>query len=196
MNNPLKVGLTGGIGSGKTLVTKLFSILNVPIYYADERAKELMNSQLVGAIKEQFGSASFINGELNRAFLATKVFSNKLELDKLNAIVHPAVASDFEEWVQDQKKAKYVIKEAALLVEAGSYKQLDNLIVITSPKKLRIERIKVRDPFRTELEISNIIDKQASDEAKIALADFIIPNDEESLLVPQVIEIDKKIRQY
>lgn len=129
MSRPLTVGVTGGIGAGKTLVTKLFSILNVPIYYADGRAKELMNSQLVEAITKNFGSESYVDGKLNRAYLASTVFSNKVELQKLNSIVHPAVALDFENWIKKHSSKSYVIKEAALLVETSSYKQLDKLIV-------------------------------------------------------------------
>lgn len=196
MSRPLTVGVTGGIGAGKTLVTKLFSILNVPIYYADDRAKELMNSQLIEAIIKNFGSESYVDGKLNRAYLASTVFSNKVELQKLNSIVHPAVALDFENWIKKNASTLYVIKEAALLVETGSYKQLDKLIVVTAPQQLRVERIKARDSFRSEKEIENIIANQSADKEKIELADFIIVNDEKTLLILQVIEIDKKIRQH
>ena len=196
MNRPFSVGVTGGIGSGKTLVTQLFSILKVPIYNADDRARELMNNQLVHLITSTFGSDSYVDGKINRTYLATKVFSNKKELEKLNAIVHPAVALDFKNWLQEYLKAKYIIKEAALLVETGSYKQLDKLIVVTSPRQLRIDRIKLRDSFRSEKEIENIISNQTSDAEKIKLADFLITNNEKKLLIPQVLEIDKKIRQH
>ncbi len=196
MNRPFSVGVTGGIGSGKTLVTQLFSILKVPIYNADDRARELMNNQLVHLITSTFGSDSYVDGKINRTYLATKVFSNKKELEKLNAIVHPAVALDFKNWLQVYLKAKYIIKEAALLVETGSYKQLDKLIVVTSPRQLRIDRIKLRDSFRSEKEIENIISNQTSDAEKIKLADFLITNDEKKLLITQVLEIDKKIRQH
>lgn len=196
MNKPFSVGVTGGIGSGKTLVTQLFSILKVPIYNADDRARELMNNQLVDLITSTFGSGSYVDGKINRTYLATKVFSNEKELEKLNAIVHPAVALDFKNWLQEYLKAKYIIKEAALLVETGSYKQLDKLIVVTSPRQLRIDRIKLRDSFRSEKEIENIISNQTSDAEKIKLADFLITNDEKKLLITQVLEIDKKIRQH
>ncbi len=196
MSKPLSVGITGGIGSGKTLVTKLFALLRVPIYYADNRAKILMNTHLKELIKAAFGNKSYTNGSLNRAYIASKVFENKAELEKLNAIVHPAVALDFKNWKNEHTTAKYVIKEAALLVESGSYKQLDKLIVVTSPQKLRVERIKQRDSFRSEKEILNIISNQTSEDEKLKLANFVISNNEEKLLIPQVIEIDKKIRQY
>ena len=195
MNKPLSVGITGGIGSGKTIVTKLFSLLNVPTYYADERAKILMNTILMDSIIALFGKESFINGNLNRNHIASKVFSNKSELSKLNSIVHPAVALDFQNWTAEQKNVKYVIKEAALLIESDSYKQLDKLIVIMSPLELRVNRIKSRDSFRNEKEIINIIANQSSDQSKTDVADYVIMNNEESLLIPQVLEIDKKIRQ-
>ena len=196
MNRPISVGVTGGIGSGKTLVTKLFSILNIPIYYADERAKWLMNESLQGIISTTFGTNSYVDGKLNRDYLARTVFSDSAALEKLNDIVHPAVANDFENWVKEQSNVSYVIKEAALLVETGSYKQLDKLIVVTSPQSLRVERIKLRDEFRSEEEIFHIISKQTSDIEKVNLADFIISNDEQKLLIPQVLKIDKKIRQH
>lgn len=196
MSKPLSVGITGGIGSGKTLVTKLFSLLKVPIYSADERAKTIMNTDLIEPITSAFGAESYIEGTLNRAYIASKVFSNKTELAKLNTIVHPAIALDFTNWVNEHSNAQYVIKEAALVVENGAYKELDKLIVVTSPQKLRVERIKSRDSFRSEDEILSIISNQSSDEEKIKLADYIISNNEENLLIPQVLKIDKKIRQY
>ncbi len=196
MSRQLTVGVTGGIGAGKTLVTKLFALLQIPIYYADTRAKELMNGQLVAPITAIFGPKSYVDGKLNRSYLASTVFLNKEELKKLNAIVHPAVAIDFDKWLEGYTAAPYVIKEAALLVEAGSYKQLDKLIVVTAPQQLRIKRIKKRDPFRSEKEILGIISNQMPEEEKIKLADYIIANDEKSMLIPQVVTIDKKIRQY
>jgi len=196
MSKPLSVGITGGIGSGKTLITKLFSLLNVPIYYADDRAKTLMNTLLKDSIIDLFGEESYFNGKLNRTYIASKVFSNNSALTKLNAIVHPAVAIDFDNWLVENKEAKYVIKEAALLIESGSYKQLDKLIVVTSPLELRVNRIKTRDSFRSEKEIKKIISSQSSEQSKIDLADYIITNNEENLLIPQVLEIDKKIRQH
>ncbi len=194
MNKPITVGITGGIGAGKTIATKIFSALNVPIYNADNRAKELMNGDLIGPISATFGNNCYANGKLNRSYLASKVFSNKKELQKLNKIVHPAVAIDFEKWVKEKALFTYVLKEAALLVEARSYKQLDKLVVVTSPQQLRIERIKKRDPHRSQKEIEDIISNQISEEEKTKLADFIIINDEKNLLIPQIIKIDKQLR--
>ena len=195
MSKPITIGLTGGIGSGKTLISKLFSILGVPIYNADNRAKALMNTILVNSITQEFGPKSYTSGHLDRAFIAGQVFNNKAKLERLNAIVHPAVAIDFEDWVKSQSHPNYIIKEAALLVESDSASLLDKLIVVTSPIALRVTRIKKRDTFRSEEEIENIIKNQTSDEHKEKLADFIIRNNESLLLIPQVIEIDKKIRQ-
>ena len=195
MTKPLKVGITGGIGSGKTIVTKLFSLLDIPIYYSDERAKVVMNDILKEPIIEAFGEKSFSNGVLNREYLASNVFKDEAQLSKLNAIVHPAVAFDFSKWLTLHSEDEYVVKEAALLVETGSFTELDVLIVVISPLKLRIERIRKRDGFRTEEEIKRIISKQTDDETKISFADFVITNNEDQLLIPQVIEIDKKIRQ-
>jgi len=191
MTKPLQVGITGGIGAGKTLITQLFSLLGVPIYYADARAKELMSTELVNPITETFGAEAFVNGILNRDYLASRVFSNQLEIEKLNAIVHPAVAVDFKNWTSKQTNATYIIKEAALLIETGSYQLLDKLIVVTSPSELRVNRIKNRDPFRTNTEIEGIISKQTSDFEKLKFADFIIKNDEVELLIPQVLKIDR-----
>ncbi len=196
MNKPIIVGITGGIGSGKTLVSNLFRLLGVPIYNADIRAKALMNSILVGVITNEFGLDSYKDGVLNRAHIAKAVFGNSAKLEKLNSLVHPAVAADFKLWVSQQYTAVYVLKEAALLVENNSYKLLDKLIVVTSPLKLRVSRITKRDSFRSEEEIKKIIASQTSDKAKVALADFIIRNDESNMLIPQVMKLDKKIRQY
>lgn len=190
------VGITGGIGSGKTLITRLFSLLNVPIYYADDRAKQLMNENLYDQISSEFGKESYHNGKLNRTYLAKKVFSNKEALKKLNAIVHPAVAYDFNQWAQEHDSFKYVLKEAALLIESKSYQQLDLLIVVSSPMALRKERVLTRDNFRSAEDVEKIISNQLPDEEKIKLADFHINNNETELLIPQVIAIDKKIRQH
>lgn len=196
MNKPLRVGITGGIGSGKTLVSQLFALLDIPVYNADERAKELSNTILKDEIINSFGTESFKGDILNRDYLANVVFSNKEQLEKLNSIVHPAVAIDFENWVKGHSKYDYVVKEAALLIEAGSYKQLDVLIVVIASEDTRKSRIKKRDVFRTEKEIEGIFSKQTSDEERLQLADYVIQNEENKLLIPQVLDIDKKIRQH
>ena len=193
-NSPLIVGLTGGIGSGKSTVANMFQQLGVPIYIADEEAKNLMNSdeQLKHQIKKLFGEKAYINGELQRSFIASKVFKDKNLLQQLNAIVHPAVQSHFEIWQQKQR-ADYVIKEAAILFENGGYKQCDYTILIIAPKEIRIQRVQKRD----QLSRSKILDRmqhQWDDSKKIALADFCINNDELEETFVKVKEIHNKIK--
>lgn len=194
-DNPKLIGLTGGIGSGKTTVSKIFSILGIPIYYADDRAKWLMvnNANLIADIKLNFGNDSFYeDGSLNRVYLGDKVFKSQEQTTLINSLVHPAVKSDFEQWASRQT-APYVIKEAALLFETGSYQQLDKTINVSSPIKIRIARILMRDTHRTEAQLNEIIDKQWPDEEKNKLADFVIKNAENKLLIPQVLEIHSQL---
>ena len=189
----LQIGITGGIGSGKSTVCEIFKVLGVPVYDADSRAKMLMteDSALVNKIIQSFGEEAYLSdGVLNRDYLAQHVFSNKSQLEKLNGLVHPAVGIDYKKWSSEQN-APYVIKEAALLIESGSYKQLDKLVVVSSPMELRIERIQQRDPFRSKQEIEGIIKNQLSDEERESYADYILKNDENELLIPQVTELDQ-----
>lgn len=193
---PLRIGVTGGIGSGKSTVCTLFSLLGIPIYTADDQAKRLMskNSELRLQITETFGTSAYTGtGELNRAFLAETVFSNPTNLAKLNAMVHPAVKKDFASWVK-QQSAPYLIKEAALLFETGASEELDFTINVSSPLKIRMARILLRDPQRTEEQINQIINQQLPDEEKNKLASFVIKNTDNKLLLPQVLEIDNKLR--
>lgn len=190
MSNLLKVGITGGIGTGKTTVANLFKIFGIAIYDADRQAKILMESddELIESIIKLFGKEAYSYARLNRQFLAEIVFKDEEKLIKLNALVHPAVAIDFELWTSSFNEG-YVIKEAALLIETGSYKELDYLILVDSPLELRIERIKKRDPQRTTKLIERIIDKQMNSEEAAKLANFVIHNDEKQLLIPQVQEL-------
>lgn len=194
MPTPKLIGITGGIGSGKSLVTKIFQCLNVSIYDADSRAKSVMTTDgiLVEQIKKEFGNLSYAGGILNRAFLAGEVFSKPERLKKLNELVHPRVAHDFQQWVNAHADEKYLIKEAALMIEAGSFKDLDHLIVVTAPVETRIARVLKRDTQRSRQEILNIMSNQLSEEEKIAHADFIIRNDESELLIPQVIKLHER----
>jgi dephospho-CoA kinase len=189
----MKIGITGGIGSGKTTVCKIFEALGIPIYYADDSAKKLMTSNKVvkSKITSLFGSeAYFRNGRLNRKFISSKVFSDKTLLNKLNAIVHPAVKEDNERWFLEQK-SQMALKEAALLIESGSYKDLDKVIVVTCPIETRIERVMSRDKSTKEAVLKRI-ENQMPEEEKIKYADFIIINDGKKLLIPQVLKIYKK----
>lgn len=190
----LKVGITGGIGSGKSSVCKIFEVLGVPIYYADDRAKALMttNTDLIAGIKERFGEAAYVNGQLDRGYLAGKVFNNKEALAALNALVHPAVALDAERWHKEHLKAPYTLKEAALLFEAGSYKQLDKIIVVTAPKKVRIQRVMQRDNVTAEL-VEARMNNQWPEEKKVALADYVIDNSGEQELIDQVMQLHQQL---
>ena len=192
---PLKIGITGGIGSGKSTVCQIFEILGVPVYSADDRAKWLMahDPELKAAIQSEFGTESFLaDGELNRKFLAEKVFPNPEAVAKINGLVHPRVGKDFERWVQTQN-APYVLKEAALIFESGGEKILDAVINVSSPLKVRVARVLLRDPHRSEEQVNHIIDQQMPDEEKNSKADFVIKNAENKMLIPQVLEIHQKL---
>ncbi|WP_076501296.1 dephospho-CoA kinase [Belliella pelovolcani] len=191
----LLVGITGGIGSGKSTVAQIFSILGIPVYHADDRAKWLMTNDtgLKTKILEVFGEKSYSDkGELNRTFLASEVFGNIEKTQLINSLVHPVVKADFEAWALDQKSA-YVLKEAALLFETGSAEELDFVITVSSPLRVRINRILLRDPHRNEEQINAIIDQQLPDEEKIKRSDFVVKNVDNKLLIPQVLGIHQKI---
>ena len=197
MNNsrPLWVGITGGIGSGKSTVCKVFQILGIPVYASDDRAKWLManDQELKSKITETFGPESYLpNGAVNRTFLAEKVFSDPEKVKKINSLVHPAVGKDFHQWAENQS-SPYVLKEAALLFETGATKELDQVINVSSPLKIRMARVLLRDPHRDEEQVNQIINQQLPDEEKNELADFVIKNSENKLLIPQVLEIHKKL---
>lgn len=196
MNKPLLVGITGGIGSGKSTVSAIFELLQVPVYNADLRARLLMTEDqaLAKAITQNFGEEAYREGQLNRQYLAEKVFASRTATDRLNALVHPAVARDFDHWSTSQQ-APYVLKEAALLFETGSYKALNQVVLVTAPKELRILRVQKRDPQRSREQIENIIDKQMSETEARNLANEVLINDGRSLLIPQVIAIHEKIKR-
>lgn len=195
MKSPLQIGITGGIGSGKSLVCRVFQVLGVPTYDADSRAKILMTTDgiLIDQIKKEFGSLSYNSeGVLNREFLSERVFGEEEKLRKLNSFVHPRVAEDFKQWVERQADNKYVLKEAALLFESGSYLTLDKIILVTAPEAMRIKRVLARDKHRTQADIKNIIKNQLPEEEKEMKADHIIRNDEHRLILPQVLELHER----
>ena len=186
----IKIGITGGIGSGKTTVCKLFESLNIPIYYADGRAKWLMGNdpQLKKNITELFGEEAYlVDGTLNRVFISTIAFQNQAKLSELNALVHPAVQKDGEIWFSQQKNAPYAIKEAALLIESNSYKQLDEIIVVTAPIEVRVERVMLRDSVKKEAVMARV-SKQMSDKDRAQFADYVIDNNGKDLM-EQVMKI-------
>lgn len=188
------VGLTGGIGSGKTTIANLFALhFSIPIYIADTKAKELVanNKQLEQEIVTLLGEEAFVEGRYNTAFVAQEVFSNKEKLDKLNAIIHPYVQQDFLQWKQSQQ-ALYVIKEAAILFESGSYRDCDFIIMVTAPLEERIKRVMLRDKIDRET-VEKRIKNQWNDEKKIELSTFVIENREIDKNLDKIEIIHSKI---
>lgn len=185
----LKIGLTGGIGSGKSTVAKIFEVLGIPVYYADTEAKRLMNSneKIKESLRQHFGEATYKNEELDRKYLADIVFNNPEKLELLNALIHPVTIKDAEEWMQRQA-APYSIKEAALLFESGAAENLDFVIGVYAPQALRIKRVMKRDNLSQD-EIVKRINRQVNEEMKMKLCDFVITNNEQELLIPQVLKL-------
>lgn len=185
------IGLTGGIGSGKTTIANYFASMGVPVYIADDEAKKVMKSQnVIQQIKTAFGDSIFENEILNRAKLAEIVFNNADKLAQLNAIVHPAVKSDFELWLQENKNHDYVIYEAAILFESGRYKECDVIITVTAPEEIRIERVVKRDNT-TRQQVLSRIKMQWNDEKRISLSNFVINNSNLKIAKEEVVKILK-----
>ena len=189
----LKIGLTGGIGSGKSTVAAIFEVLGIPVYDADTAAKRLMNEDeaLKAAITASFGEASYINGQLDRNYLSATVFSDPGKLALLNDIVHPATIADARRWFR-QQSAPYAIKEAALIFESQSHVQLDFVIGVYAPPELRILRAMERDQSTRE-QVEARMHKQMDEAEKLMRCDFVIHNDEKQLLIPQVIALHDKL---
>jgi dephospho-CoA kinase len=188
----LKVGITGGIGSGKSVVAKIFSTLGIPVYESDQRAKWLIeyNKDIVSEIREFLGNEAYNeDGKYDKVFVSKAVFQNEELLRKLNQIVHPRVRQDFEDWVLLQN-APFVLKEAAIMSRNAG---LDKIIVVYSPKNLRIKRLLKRDTHRNLSEIEKVIANQKTEKEFLEMADFMINNDDKELLIPQVIEVYKKL---
>ena len=185
----LKVGITGGIGSGKSTVAKIFEVLGIPVFYADDAAKELMNKdeKLKQQLIKEFGNDLYLNGELNRPYLSSLVFADSKKLALLNAIVHPATIANAEKWMH-QQTAPYAIKEAALIFESDAHKQLDKVIGVYAPTSLRLQRVRQRDNISEEAIMARM-NKQMDEEAKMKLCDYIITNNELELIIPQVLQI-------
>lgn len=189
----LKVGLTGGIGSGKSTVAKLFELLGVPVYYADAASKRLYhtNKQLMASLKEHFGEDIYIGEQLNRQKLAALVFNDPAKLELLNRLVHPPTIKDAEDWMSRQT-APYLIKEAALLFESGSVSGLDYVIGVYAPVHLRIKRTMDRDNVGRE-EVQARMNRQIDEDIKMRLCDFVITNNEQQLVIPQVVELHQQL---
>jgi len=185
----LQIGITGGIGSGKSIVCRVFAALGAPIYVADDRAKWLLNhdATLKNAVEKLLGEDAYLSdGQYNRNWVASQVFSNPSLLHQLNALVHPRVWEDTADWVKQHQSSPYLIKEAAIMAKAGQNNDLDKVVVVCAPIETRIKRVQQRDPQRTEASIRDIIARQASDDERLKIADYVIDNDESQLLIPQV----------
>lgn len=189
-----KVGLTGGIGSGKTTVAKVLKALGYPVYCADKEAKELMNAsvELIDKITNLLGEKSYLNNQLNRPYVASMVFNDQALLKQLNGIVHPAVEKHFNDWCLLNGKKKIVFQESAIHFENGSHKRFDKMLLVIAPVEERIKRVMHRDTQSLE-EVKARINNQWSDDKKSKLADYIIKCDGKHLLIPQVFNVLKDL---
>ena len=191
----LKIGITGGIGSGKSTVCKVFETLGIPVYYADTEAKKLLDTDttVFQLVRTAFGEVILNDlGKIDRKKMAAIVFADDEKLAKLNSIIHPAVAKHFEKWLLQQKNAPYILKEAAILFESGANKQVDKVIAVTAPLELRIERIVKRDNV-SEKEVKKRIKNQWTEEEIVKRSDYVIINDEVELVVPRVMEVHQEL---
>lgn len=185
----LRVGLTGGIGSGKSTVARIFEVLGIPVYDADEAARRILNTDTVlkELIRKRFGAAAYTSDGLNRKYIASVVFADPEKLDFLNSLVHPATLKDAEEWLGKQS-ASYAIKEAALIFESGAAQQLDVVIGVSAPLSLRLNRTMKRDQSTKE-EVMARMNRQLDESIKLKLCDHIVYNDEQQALLPQVLQL-------
>lgn len=191
----LRIGITGGIGSGKSVVSRLFSVLGAPVYDSDTRARWVMeHDELLRAqLRVAFGAEAYeAAGQLNRPFLARTVFADPERLAQLNALVHPRVGEDFARWAAAQQAASqpYLLKEAALLYESGAYQSLNRIITVAAPLPVRQARVLARDAHRTPADVQRIISQQLSEEERLTRADYVIYNDDTRLMLPQVLALD------
>jgi dephospho-CoA kinase len=189
----MKVGITGGMGSGKSYAAKIFEALSIPVFYADEESKSLLNThqKVKQNLSSRFGMELYKNNVLDRDFLAKQIFNNPKELAFVNSVVHPAVAERFLEWSAEQN-APYCLKEAAILFETGSYKELDKTILVVADKDLRVDRVMKRNDWSRQ-EVLARMKNQWTDSEKIPLADFVIYNNEKEMLTPQILKIHEDL---
>jgi dephospho-CoA kinase len=193
-NKPLLVGITGGIGSGKTTVSKIFKALGVPVFNSDNEAKIIVNTNeyVINQIQNVFGDV-YRQGKLDAVKMAELVFKDKNALERLNKIVHPKVAESFKEWVNKNNMSRILLKEAAILIETGAYKELDSIILVITPIEERIKRVVKRDNISGE-KVKERIAKQLSDEEKAKHANYVINNKDGQLLMPQVLKIYEQLK--
>ena len=190
----LKIGLTGNIGSGKSLVSKVFSVLRVPVYHADEESRKfLKNPAIIAEITRRFGKRVLsFDGEIDRKTLASIVFNDKDELLELNALLHPMVREDFRTWFGAQESGAYVIHEAAIILESGFRKEFDQIIHVSCPQEIAIQRILLRENTTRE-EILSRMRFQWNDQKKAGLSDFVIKNDGSTMLLPHVLAVHRQL---
>lgn len=191
----IKIGITGNIGSGKTTVCRLFEELNVPVIYADQVSRQLLeeDEHVMEAVVQLLGAESFVNGVPDRAFIAAQVFGSKEKLTGLNNIIHPRVHGFVMDWFSNlPEETPYAIEEAALLIESGGFRLLDELILVTAPEELRIQRVMARDKV-ARAQVEARIQHQMKESEKRRYCDYIITNDEEALLLPQVLSIHEEL---
>lgn len=189
INKPILIGVTGGIGSGKSTIAKIFNQLGVPIFNSDVEAKKIVNTnkEVITAIKKLLGDV-YLNNQLETSKVAKIVFNDKSALQELNNIVHPKVQETFKTWVMKNKSTPLLIKEAAILIETGAYKNLDQLILVIADQDVRRKRVMLRDNL-TAKEVIKKMENQLSDNEKIPFADFIIHNNNNDMLIPQVLNV-------
>lgn len=187
------IGITGGIGSGKSIVGKILQLMNYPVYSSDQRAKEIMHEDqfIITGLKELFGEEAYLDSHLNRSYIATQIFQDDSLRIAMNNLVHPAVRADFQDWIK-QQKSSILFQESALLFETGNYKLFDGIILVSAPEEVRMQRIKVRDQL-TDEQVQARFNAQLSEEEKMKLTSHIIYNDGNELLVPQILNFLKKI---
>jgi dephospho-CoA kinase len=190
---PKTVGITGGIGSGKSIVSKILQLMGYPVYSSDQRAKDIMNEDqsIITGLKNLFGEAAYTNSILNRPYIATQIFQDDSKRIAMNKLVHPAVRADFQNWIKEQK-SPILFQESALLFETGNYQIFDAVFLVTAPKQVRMKRIKERDQL-TDEQVQARFDAQLSEEEKMKLTDYVIYNDGNQLLVPQILDLLKKL---
>lgn len=188
----LRIGITGGIGSGKSTVAHIFSVLGIPVWDADSAARNIMetNTSLSNAIRSAFGDASYLNGKLNRKYLADQVFNDPVKLEQLNALVHPFAIAEAAAWSEKQE-APYTVKEAALFFESGSAGDMDYIIGVYTPRHIRIKRVMDRDGLSRDAVLARM-QRQIQEEIKMRLCDFVILNDDQHLLIPQVLKLHEQ----
>lgn len=189
----LKIGITGGIGSGKSTIARVYEVLGIPVYYADAAARRLMDESpsIRQALQHHFGKESYTTAGLNRKYIANVVFNNPQKLELLNSLTHPATIRDAEEWMT-QQHAPYAIKEAALLFESGSAGALDFIIGVSAPRAIRIRRVQERDAISAQ-EVTARMDRQIDESIKMKLCDFIIYNDDQQMVIPQVLSLHQQL---